>query len=379
MAVLKVFISSTCYDLSMVRSELRGFISNLGHEPVMSEYNDILFDPNAHTHESCISEIPNSDVIILIIGSRFGGKAVPQAVNTIDFDRLKALSKTSTILENPDKISITQMEILRAIEANIPVYAFVEGKVMNDHLLYEKNKDKDFIDQIVFPSIDKRETAMYIFEFINYLKHRSFNNSIFEYSKISDIEDTLKRQWSAQFQRMLREQRKFKNEKIQSSLLLESVQDLKSLILSTISTDKGKEIGKGVLKYRRLIDFVISLKPSDEINFLKQNVTFEVLLKQLSIIDIVSTIDNDGRNRCFLIKEDGTYFKFRLPINLIKGYERDWSTFKQYDEGLKESIIASILESDERHMPPLLYVNSQFSDILNQQMYQIVEEGKDDE
>ncbi len=377
MAVLKVFVSSTCYDLSMVRSELRSFISNLGHEPVMSEYNDILFDPNTHTHESCISEIPNSDVIILIIGSRFGGKAVPQAVNSIDFDRLKSSSKSSTILENPDKISITQMEILRAIESNIPIYAFVDSKVMSDHLLYEKNKDKDFIDQITFPSIDKKETAMYIFEFINYLKHRSFNNSIFEYSKISDIEEILRKQWSAQFQRMLREQRKFKNDKMQSSLLLESVQDLKSLILSTIDTEGGKDIGKGVLKYRRMIDFIVALKPDNEIAFLQQDITWSELLKQLSIIDVVSAVDEDGRNRWFLIKNDETYYKFRLPYNLLDVYEKDWNLFRKYNNTLKENIIASILESDERHMPPLFHVRRPFEGFQGQISLEL--EEKEDE
>ena len=37
----------------------------------MSDYNDVLFDPRSHTHESCIKEIANADVVILIIGSRF--------------------------------------------------------------------------------------------------------------------------------------------------------------------------------------------------------------------------------------------------------------------------------------------------------------------
>lgn len=379
MAVLKVFVSSTCYDLSMVRTELRSFISNQGHEPIMSDYNDVLFDPKDHTHESCINEIMNSDIIILIIGSRFGGKAVPQAVSKIDLEKLKSFSKSSSLLDNPDKISITQMEILKAIEINIPVYAFIDSKVLNDHLLYEKNKDKEFIDKIEFPSIDKRETAMYIFEFINYLRLRARNNSIFEYSKISDIEEILRKQWSAQLQRFLQDQRKNKQDKIQSNLFLEGLQDIKSLIMSTINTDKGKEIGKGVLKYRRMIDFIISLEPHDEMNFLKQDITWEELLKQLSIIDTVSMADVDGRNRWFLIKEDGTYFKLRVPINLTRGYEKDWNLFKQFEEGLKESIIASILESDERHLPPLIYVDKQFSDFQNQQMYQIVEEEKEED
>lgn len=95
MAALKVFVSSTCYDLGIVRAELREFLQNLGHEPLMSEYNDILFDPRDHTHESCINEVRNADAIILIIGSRFGGKGVPPALELIDFEALKASSKST--------------------------------------------------------------------------------------------------------------------------------------------------------------------------------------------------------------------------------------------------------------------------------------------
>ncbi len=41
MAVPRMFISSTCFDLHEVRRNIRDFISNFGYEPVMSEYGDI--------------------------------------------------------------------------------------------------------------------------------------------------------------------------------------------------------------------------------------------------------------------------------------------------------------------------------------------------
>jgi hypothetical protein len=75
MAELRVFVSSTCYDLSLLRSQLRTFIKSMGYEPIMSDYEDVLYDPRIHTHTSCIDEVKNCDVLILIIGSRFGGKS----------------------------------------------------------------------------------------------------------------------------------------------------------------------------------------------------------------------------------------------------------------------------------------------------------------
>lgn len=366
MALLKVFVSSTCYDLGMVRAELRGFISNFGHEPVMSEFNDVLFDPKDHTHESCIKEIGNSDVIILIIGSRFGGKAIPQAVNQIDIEKLKALSKNTKFLSTTENISITQVEILRAIEHNIPIFTFVDNKVLNDHLLYEKNKDKDFIDKIDFASIDKRETAIYIFEFINFLRLRAKNNSVFEFTKISDIEEVLKKQWSALLQRLLYHQRKETTERNQANMFMEGIKDIKSLILTTISTDNGKEIGKGVLRFRRLIEFFQYFQVNDVMMLMRQNISWDDLLKQLLIKDIV-VLDGDNyrmRNLTYLVKEDNTFYECRYHVSLIQKLSQEWNLFRQLNDNLKESIIGAVIESEQQSFPHVRYRSQDFNDFI---------------
>lgn len=145
MAGLKVFVSSTCYDLSVVRSQLRIFIQNIGHEPVMSDYNDLLYDPRIHTHSSCIDEVASCDVVLLIVGSRFGGKSVPQALSKVDFDSLYKESKSTESLKSKENLSVTQLEILKAVETGIPVFTFIDNGVWHDHGTYEKNKDKVII------------------------------------------------------------------------------------------------------------------------------------------------------------------------------------------------------------------------------------------
>jgi len=115
MATPKIFVSSTCYDLNIVRSQLRGFINSLGYDPIMSEYADILYDPRSHTHTSCIKEVENCDMLILIIGSRFGGKAIPNAVAEINIQSLRERSLSQEIFEDSENLSITQFEVLKAI------------------------------------------------------------------------------------------------------------------------------------------------------------------------------------------------------------------------------------------------------------------------
>jgi len=132
----KVFISSTCYDLGMAREQLRSFLLRLGYDPIMSEYSDILYDPRTHTHTSCIQEVPNADMVVVLIGSRFGGKSIPEALSSIDLENLINSSFDVTVLEEPEKLSITQLEVLKAIDASVPVFAFIDDKVMHDHFVY---------------------------------------------------------------------------------------------------------------------------------------------------------------------------------------------------------------------------------------------------
>lgn len=74
MANLKVFVSSTCYDLQGIRAQIRSMLVGMLYEPVMSDQSDVIYDPRIHTHTSCLREVENCDVMILIIGSRFGGE-----------------------------------------------------------------------------------------------------------------------------------------------------------------------------------------------------------------------------------------------------------------------------------------------------------------
>jgi len=367
MALLKVFVSSTCYDLGMVRAELRNFISNLGHEPVMSDYNDILFDPKDHTHESCIKEIPNSDAVILIIGSRFGGKAIPKAISGVDIEKMKIISKHSKMLDNPENISITQLEILKAIDANIPIFTFVDTRVLHDHLFYEKNKDKGIIDSIEFPSIERKDTAVYIFEFINFLRFRSKNNSISEFSKISDIEEFLKKQWSALLQRLLFEQRGHKNELKRIQNLSEELKDIKSLVLSSISSTQAKEIGRGVLKYRRLIDFLLTFNHQNIRVLLTQDFDWQKLLTELEIQEVkILNLNSRYRPFLYLIRNDNTFYEYRLPVTNLTRFANEWNSFKTLTYEVKTEIINAISENEQHSMASLRFHQQDFDEFMQE-------------
>lgn len=369
MAELRVFVSSTCYDLSLLRSQLRLFIKNMGYEPIMSDYADILYDPRIHTHTSCVDEVRNCDILVLIIGSRFGGKATTEALNKIDFDVLKEENIDVDNLKEKGNLSVTQLEFLKAIENSIPVYTFIDKRVWHDHALYEKNKSNEIIDQIIFPSIEKQETAKFIFNFINFVRLRTKGNNIFPFEKAQDIEEILKKQWSGYFQRLLQEQRYSDSERKRIDVLSEQFEDLKTAILSSITNVDQRATAKGIVRYRQLAEFLFSLNLSVT-QIVQTTTSFQKLLTNANIKEVIDRRTLEEKNetphsfryaRAILLKEDNTFYESRFSREVIYHFEADWETFKVQDDNVKTIILETISEIYR----PNTYVRYQNQDINN--------------
>ncbi|WP_112076406.1 DUF4062 domain-containing protein [Herbaspirillum rubrisubalbicans] len=170
MAIPRVFVSSTCYDLKYIRENLRYFIRTLGYEPILSEDGQVFFNPAQHTHDACLTEIPNTQLFVLIIGGRYGGKY------------------------RGSENSITNHEYREAIRLKIPVFALVESAVYNEHHLYQRNRLNTEVDleKLKFPSVD----SLKIFQFIDEVRSESVNNALVPFRDFGDMESYLKSQWA---------------------------------------------------------------------------------------------------------------------------------------------------------------------------------------
>lgn len=353
MANLRVFVSSTCFDLSVTRGQLRAFVEDLGFQPVMSDYNDVLFDPRVHTHTSCINEVASCDMVLVLVGSRFGGRAVPAAVAQIDFDALQDASKSLELLKDKHNISITQMEVLYAINSSIPIFTFVDERVWNDHATYEKNKDKEIASQIEYASIEKADTAKYVFEFINFLRLRSINNSISTYHRYSDIEDALRKQWSSLFQRLLSEQRSRSENARRIDDLTEQFEELKTAILTAIGSGNEREVARGVVRYRRLVDFLAYVSRKNTALFLTGTMSWQQFLVEIGVVSVVNisrnTSFNPNRISEALVLKDHTFFGLR---NIrAESFEGDWVEFIQLSPEVRRIIYEALEEMSSRHGP----------------------------
>ncbi|HWZ03098.1 MAG TPA: DUF4062 domain-containing protein [Mucilaginibacter sp.] len=171
---LKVFVSSTCYDLSQIRADLFEFLSNFGYQPILSEYSTFPINPNNDTLDNCIQNVNTADIFILIIGNRYGYTAESGK-------------------------SITNTEYLYAKQKGIPIYIFVLKSIITLLPVWKKNKDADFSDTV---------ESNKVFEFVEELRS-SNKNWCFEFEKAQEIISTIKIQLAHLFKDSLDIRHKF--------------------------------------------------------------------------------------------------------------------------------------------------------------------------
>ena len=182
MSQLKIFISSTCYDLSQIRQDLSEAIISWGHKPLMSERISFPVNPDLSNEENCIRTVRDeADIFVLIIGSRYGYK--------VDSGK-----------------SITNIEYHTAVEKGIPIYTFTHKQLVSIFPVWAKNPDADF--SIVVD--DNR-----IFEFIRDVRYKS-NKWNYQFENANDIINTLREQLSILFKHSLKIQQKYDNVNIRS-------------------------------------------------------------------------------------------------------------------------------------------------------------------
>jgi hypothetical protein len=115
-----VFISSSVFDLADARGALKYCLEkNYGFRVLSSEFPDFPIEADEHSYEVCLNRVRESDLVIALIDSRYGGIAEK---------------------ENGIPISITRKEIREAQKIDIPVWTFVRRSTWND-----RKRFKDFV------------------------------------------------------------------------------------------------------------------------------------------------------------------------------------------------------------------------------------------
>ena len=157
-----VFLSSTMYDLSELRAQLRHFVEELGWGAVMSEHASFPIDANRTTVENSRRNVrENADVFVMVVGARFGS------------------------VDDESDRSVTNLEFIEARTSGVPVYVFVRKDVLAQLRVWKANPDADYSGVVDTPRV---------FEFIDSFR-RGGEIWTFDFATAEDILNTLRNQF----------------------------------------------------------------------------------------------------------------------------------------------------------------------------------------
>jgi hypothetical protein len=169
---LRVFLSSTISDLSPVRQAIRETLSDMGHDPIMSEHGEVAYLPARNAEQSCYQALEQCDVLVAFIGRRYG--SIGQ-----------------------DSKSVTQNEVRRAKELGIPVYCFLDRDVEAQLAILGQNTNF---------SATGFDNPVALLSFVTELRASAVNNALISYSSLEDAKAKLKAQLSGLLQSLLKSQ-----------------------------------------------------------------------------------------------------------------------------------------------------------------------------
>jgi dephospho-CoA kinase len=171
----RVFISSTFYDLMYVRTDLEKFIESVGYEPVMHERGHVPYGSAEKLEHYCYREIDQVDMVVHVIGGRFGATS---------FDKAH---------------SVSQMELKAAVTYNKQTYICIEKAVHSAYRHYLNNKG---VKGIKYEGCEDER----ILAFIEEVELMPRNNQTILFETTDAIIVHLREQWAGLFQRFLQEQ-----------------------------------------------------------------------------------------------------------------------------------------------------------------------------
>jgi nucleoside 2-deoxyribosyltransferase len=205
----RIFISSTFYNLKQVRADLEAFVKSLGYDPVLNERGAVPYGNDQRLEEYCYKEIDLCDIVVAIIGGRFGSAS------------------------QHEPYSISQMELKTAVELGKPLYIFVEQAVLSEFRTYHKNIGNE---SIMYAFVDD----IRVYHFLDEMEKLPKNNPVAGFTSVQDIMHYLKEQWAGLFQRFLQERELMKQINIVKDMQL-TVDTLNQLVSYLSQEKKGSD------------------------------------------------------------------------------------------------------------------------------------------
>ena len=173
MAFPSVFISSTYLDLVETRNAILSCFNKRHFNAVSMERGGISYDHNKPMDYSCYEAVKDCDMMVLVIGSRYGS-AVSDGISSTDGRTIN---------------SITKQEYLQARAVGIKILTFVKQSVIHEYYTYTNQPSAQrklfqptFVDNLA------------IFDLIKEIKSLSHNNELIPYVESLEIIDKIEKE-----------------------------------------------------------------------------------------------------------------------------------------------------------------------------------------
>src|SRR6185295_4624365 len=125
--MMRVFVSSTVFDLIDVRAEVAELLRSLDIAPVMSDdkLSDFAVKQDVNSIETCLTNVESSDEVIVILDKRYGPR-----LGSFGFD----------------DVSATHLEYRRAVEKRKPIHIYVRDRLEADYAIWKRNRRRASVD-----------------------------------------------------------------------------------------------------------------------------------------------------------------------------------------------------------------------------------------
>lgn len=320
MAVPRVFISSTYYDLKQVRFNIGDFIRNLGYEPVMHERSGVAYTQTEPLEQDCYHELASCDIVVCVIGNHFGSQSAG------------------------NELSVTMNEIQTAIKNKKKVYIFIAKDVYIENRTYEQNKSSGNFKSAY--TDDPR-----VHEFISELKNNVKVHVITSFETTDEIIQTLKLQFAGLFQNLLVREASTSEVKVVKDLseaasdVHDSVQELKREQEAFFKKFDSTVFGRNYTL--RTLEVFLGL---DKAAIFARNVeALDELMKAFGYA--VVDVDNEYDDRRKYVKE--LFMADKYEITLKHALFNSDGSFKDIrsNSEIEKNLICTVIPHDDSQLP----------------------------
>lgn len=188
---MKVFLSSTAFDLLDFRAKVVELLTKQGHEVIFHESPTFPAKIDLHSHDQCVLAVEDCETMVCVLDKRYGGLYSGELLKdnkpiklTISGKDVKGEKLKEEIKIPINKMSITWCELLRAYAMNKNVITFSRQRTLDEK---ETRRHNQYLKTFRPAYAERNE----LFDLIDWITKQKRNNWIIPFNTIVDFEEKL--------------------------------------------------------------------------------------------------------------------------------------------------------------------------------------------